>query len=425
MPKADSDVLDPPETPETPASDPRLPVIRVRAGTLGAALKDVTGVVAGRDVVPVLEMVLFEGGESALALETTDLDMWARRTLACEKADAGTRGFAVLIPAKALAAVIGQIDPDATVTIEGPGPDEVRVTIKAGRSRFRLSCLPAGEFPRPLPAEGGAGFDLPCSQLGDLFASVEHAISTEETRYYLNGVYLHPAALMLNAVATDGHRLARRTIDAPDGANSFPPSIVGRRAVVVLDKLLVGAIKAAGADGAAPTVTVSAEGAAGQFGQAARIRFAMAAADGGEVELLAKTVDGTFPDYTRVIPDTVESTARLDRAALVEAVKRVAVLAEVKTRIVKLEFEAAKLTLTVTSPVLGDAREELPCALVGEPVTLGLDCTYLLAALGATGAEMLALGMSGAGGPVRLRPIDPASGDELDQLVQVIMPARV
>ena len=417
--------------------DPRRPMTRVRAGALAAALKDVVGAVAGRNTVPALEFVRFEARDGRIALMATDLDLWVSRDLASDdggEADstawrASIRSFALLLPAKALAAVTSQFDADAMVTISAPDGAETRAVIAAGRARFKLNCLPAVDFPLPLPADTGACFELTCSALGDLFASVEHAISTEETRYYLGGIYLHPEGLDLRAAATDGHRLARLRIDGPEGAASFPPGIISRRTVALLDKLLVAAVKGA-EEGSTPVVSISAEGNIGEHGQAARLRFAMPAADGGEIQLTAKTIDGVFPDYVRVIPVDPPGCAMVPRASLIEAVKRVAVLAEDKTRTVKCQFGADKLVLTVTSAALGEASEELACSHQGD-LTVGFDAKYLLDALQALACDSVAFGLPGdATGPVRIRAAHSTgsgqSGEsESDRLVQVLMPVRV
>lgn len=417
---------------DSPAPDPRRPATRVRAGALALALKDVVGAVAGRNTVPALEFVRFEAGDRAIALMATDLDMWVRRDLASDDGGevdsktwlASVRPFTVLLPAKALAALVGQFDADAMVTITAPTDTEKRAVIAAGRARFKLNCLPAEDFPGPPRGDVGASFELSCAALGDLFASVEHAISSEETRYYLNGVYLHPEGLDLRAAATDGHRMARVSVEGPEGAASFPPGIIGRRTVALLDKLLVAAVKGA-EEGSSPMVSIEAEGAIGGFGQAARLRFTMPAADGGEIELVAKTVDGQFPDYTRVIPADPPGCAMVVRASLIEAVKRVAVLAEDKTRAVKCQFDADRLTLTVAHSSLGEASEELPCTHEGA-LTIGFDSKYLLDALQALACDTVAFGLPSDGvGAVRLRAVDGVDQSESDKLVQVLMPVRV
>ena len=441
--------------------DMRIARVRVRAGTLLAGLKDVAGAIEGRNTIPILGNVLFAVSASASAIELTgtDLDLWVVRELACEKAEANERWFTLTLPAKPLLAVIGELDADAMVTISAPTPasagaglGEGRATISAGRSRFKLPVLPAEDFPLPPPIEVAASLELPCTQLADAFAAVEHAISTEETRYFLNGIYIHAeeSDRSLRLATTDGHRLARLTVPDLEGASAWPAMIVARKTIGLLDRLLAGAAKTT--EGKETTPAQVAIDAALRQAQGERasevhmVRFLMDAADGGSIEILAKTIDGSFPDYTRVIPSEVERTALVDRASLSAAVKRVAVLAEVKSRVVKAEFAndpgsgsgAGMLTLTVSSAEWGEASEEVPCSYSGAPgdeeggrFTIGFDAKYWRDALGALACDTVAMGMSDASGPVRIRAVQgdprPGSGssDECDRLVQVLMPWRV
>lgn len=402
-------------------ADQRIARTRVRAGTLAGALKDVTGVVAGRSLIPVLDHVLITVTDGRIALTATDLDMWVVRELASDDAGeadsaawkAGTVNFSMTVAAKVLAAVLGEIDPDAMVVLLAPTDTESRAVLRAGRARFKLVCLQVEDFPFVPPVDSDAAFEIRCTQLADSFAAVEHAISTEETRYYLNGVFVHPVGLSLRFAATDGHRLARQMIDGPIGAASWPEMIIGRRTVAVLDKLLAGAIKA---DDAAVT-EVSAAGAG-------RVQFSLPAADGGDVLLVAKTIDGSFPDYVRVIPTDPPLRAVVDREALSAAVKRVATMTAKESRAVKLEFAADTLTLTAGVPELGEAVEELACEYAGAPLLIGFDSRYLRAALGAVATDRIVLRLTDAGAPLRIEAEGEGSGDDLP-LVQVVMPVRV
>lgn len=411
-------------------ADQRKPAVRVQARVLAAALKDVAAVVEARDAIPILSHVLFEAlandSGGGIVLTASDLDIWAVRELDSSDRDgpgsqdwlASVRPFALALPAKALLALVGEFDPEAMVTLTAPDGEERRATVSAGRSRFRLNVLPADDFPLPPQIERGAGFDLPCSQLADAFAAVEHAISSEETRFYLNGIYLHPEGLDLRMAATDGHRLARLTLDAPDAGASFPAVIVGSRTVALLDKLCASALKAAG-EGAPPSVSIEANASGGL------IRWCLPAGDGGSIEVIAKTIDGSFPDYERVVPADPPLRALVNRAELAGAVKRVAVLVDSKTRAVSACFTPDLLTLTVTTPELGEAREELPCSYDGPEVTLGLNSKYWREALLALASDEIALGFSAdPQGPVLLRGIGTAQ-EESDRIVQVLMPMRL
>ena len=418
------------------AKDQRIARTRVRAGTLADAVKDVLGASAGKDVVPILGQVLIEAGDGQLELTATNLDLWIVRRLASNDGGepdsaewtAGSRSFALTVPAKVLSAVLGELDPDAMVELYAPtssggaGPGESRAVLKAGRSRFKLPVLPAGDFPLTPPTPSAASFEIAAAALADHFARVEHAISTEETRYYLTGVYLHPVLRQaqdergqLRFVATDGHRLARLAVDGPEGAASWPATIIGRHTVALLDKLLAGAAKADEAAG----VAVNAVG----LNPGSLVVFEMPAADGGEVMLIAKTIDGSFPDYERVIPEDSPVRATIERAVLAAALKRVGVLTPKSSRIVKLVFARDLLTITGSSAELGEATEELPCDLDGGDLTIGFDHQYLRAALLAAASAHVVLAMSDPGGACRIEASVP--GDDGAALVQVVMAARV
>lgn len=413
-------------------ADPRKAAFRVRAGRLKAALGDVAQVVEGRNTIPVLECVLIEAGDGAIRLTASNLDMWAARVLASDDRDgpaskdwlAAIKPLAICLPARTLLAVLGELDADAMVTLE---LDQMKVIVSAGRARFRLPFLPADDFPVPRLFDGAASFEMPCTALADSFARVEHAISTEEARYYLNGVYLHPdtEALTLRLAATDGSRLARLTIAAPDGALAFPAVIIARQTVQVLDKLLASAVRAQDANVTA-TVLVETSGAAqggAKEGAKGVLRFTMPASDQGEVVVTAKPIDGEFPAYDRVVPSACDKLATVNRETLIAAVKRVCVLGDAKSRAVKAVFGPDKLTLSVVSPDLGEASEDLPCAYAGAETTIGFNGKYWQQLLGAIADDEVAIAFNDSCGPVLMQ----AGGAGLlpGLFAQVMMPMRV
>lgn len=409
------------------SADRRRRATRLQAGVLKAALADVLGTIEAKNTVPILAHVMIAAGDGRLCLCCTNLDMWANRTLATSDRDGPTgsdwvqsiRGFAITVAAKPLAAILGEIDGAAMVTLELL---DSRLAVSAGRARFKLPTLPITDFPTPAPMAVEHAFELPCSALADAFAKVEMAISTEETRYYLNGIFMHvvqdegePQWLVL--ATTDGHRLARLRLTVPDGAASWPNVILPRQAVALLDKLLKAAAKGEEKDQPAPQVLV--EASAG----GTALRFSMDAADGGEIELQTKAIDGTFPDYTRVIPSAPEHSLVVERVALGAAVKRVGVLASDKTRIVKAEISTDRIELVVITPELGEAREEVPCAYDGPDMTIGFNGQYLGEALVSTASDEVSLAFTDGMAPTLLR----RAGDNVDRdaLVQVVMPVRV
>lgn len=388
---------------------------RVRAGTLSAAMKDVVGVVKGGETMPILTNVLLEAADGRIVLTATDLDHWARRTIASDDAgqpdsrewQAGSLPFGVTVPARLLGAAVARFDGDAMAVLSIDGSV---LEVKAGRTRFRLPTLPVVDFPLPPPRDCPASMEISATRLDDLLNAVRHAVSTEETRYYLNGIYLHTDGMDLKAAATDGHRLALCSLDLPEGGASWPAGIVSRRTVDLLRPLLAHALKAADKDKlAVPTVTVAMEGSVA-------VRWTI----GEDIELVGKLIDGTFPDYARVIPTDSPNVASFAREAMIEAIGRVTVMAQDKTKAVKAAFEDGRVTLYVSAPDTGEASEEVPCNHAGEPVTIAFNGGYWREALGAIASDNVVMALRSPGDPARLR-----GEDEDSRLVQVLMPMRV
>lgn len=413
--------------------DKRKQATRIAAGVLKAALADVLGAVEAKNLIPILANVLIEAGEGKIVLVGTNLDIMVSRTCASADRDgpgsadwiASIRPFTVTVPAKPLAAILAEMAAEAMVVLELVD-DGTRLTVSAGRARFKLHTLPAAEFPLLVNTGMPHGFDLGCGALADALAAVEHAISSEETRYYLNGIYVHPAQLegepqWLVLAATDGNRLARLRLAPPDGAASFPAAIWPRGAVALLDKLLRTAAKTEEKDQPAPEVLVEAnEGGT-------MLRFTMDAADGGEITLLTKAIDGTFPDYVRVIPHDPPRSLVVDRIALAQAVKRVGVLSPAASRAVKVEIGPDRIELVVHQADLGEAREEVPCVFEGEALAIGFNGQFAREGLLALASDEVSLAFTDAGSPVLLRAAQTGAGDGVDpaRLVQVLMPMRV
>ena len=244
------------------------------------ALGHITGIVEKRNTIPILSNILI-GAEASgvLTLKATDLDMEAIETIPAKVSTPG----AATVPAHTLHDIVRKLPDGAEIDIELKGP-EGRLKVTAGRASFELSILPADEFPDMGQAELPHRFTVEGGELKRLFEKSRFAISTEETRYYLNGIYLHRveggASPKLRAVATDGHRLAQVETEATSGTEGMPGVIVPRKAVAEIIKLLD--------DGQAPVEVALSP---------AKIRFAV-----GEVVLTSKLIDGSFPDYARVIP---------------------------------------------------------------------------------------------------------------------------
>jgi len=282
--------------------------------------------------------------------------------------------------------------------------DQGRLVITSGPAQFSLQTLPADDFPALSVDDLDHSFTLPAGDLKRLIDKTRFAISTEETRYYLNGIFLHVSdddQPVLKAAATDGHRLARFTLPRPEGAAGMPDVIVPRKAVGELRKLLEEAL-----DG---NVEVDLS--------ASKIRFTL----GGEggVVLTSKLIDGTFPDYSRVIPTGNDKLLRLDPKSFYEGVDRVATIATEKTRAVKMGLEADKVTLSVTSPDNGTAAEEVPADYRSDALEIGFNANYLKDILGQIDGDTVELHLADPGAPTLIRQ------DEKSPALYVLMPMRV
>ena len=405
---------------EAGADDPRRPATRVRASRLLSAVKDVIGAVATKDTIPILSHVVIAAHDGLIDLTATDLDMQAERRCASDdrygpgSAEwiASIAPFALAVPGKALVAVLSGFDPDAMVTLAVEGS---RLSIAAGRSRFRLSALAAADMPMLTRFDLGHEFEIGAGVLAEAIDGVVHAISTEEARYYLNGIYVHPVDLVLRFVTTDGKRLAMVGVDAPDGAHAWPPMIVPRGIVGELAKALAHAMKIEGA----PMVVVRCDDAA------RLVSFELPAADDGELTLTGKVIDGTFPDYLRVIPISAPREATIGREALAEAVARVAALANKESRLIRLDIGDDRIDLTAQHASLGDAREEVPAVHDGDDQAIGFDAKFLRDALGAFGADDVVMRWTDGAAPVRFEASGSNAQGVLPARLQVVMPVRV
>ena len=358
------------------------------------ALNHVQSVVERRNTIPILSNVLIQAAGGQLKLTSTDLDIEIVESAAAEVA----RDGATTVPAHMLYDIVRKLPDGAQLELE-QGPDQGRISIFAGRSRFALQALPPEDFPDLAAGELSHRFTIPAGELKGLIEKTRFAISTEETRYYLNGIYLHEVAAssMLRAVATDGHRLAQAQIARPEGAKGMPGVIVPRKTVLELVKLI---------DGIEGDVEVALS--------SSKIRFAA-----GNLVLTSKLIDGTFPDYERVIPRHNEKVLDVDTKIFSDAVDRVSTISMEKGRAVKLNISAGKLVLTVNNPDSGSAEEEIAASYEADPIDIGFNSRYLLDVAGQMKSSSMIFNLADAGSPTIIR--DP--GDE--HALYVLMPMRV
>jgi DNA polymerase-3 subunit beta len=371
-------------------------MLSVDRNTLQRCLGHVTGLVERRNTIPILSNVLIKAEASGqFTLKATDLDMEAVETANAEVTQPG----AVTVSAHTLHDIVRKL-PDGTQLRVETKNENARIRLTAGRSTFELSILPADEFPDMGAADLPHRFEISGADLKTLFDKARFAISTEETRYYLNGIYLHTvqtgASAKLRAVATDGHRLAQVEMECPDGAMGMPGVIVPRKAVQEVLKLLE------------PQTPV--EIALSQ----AKIRFRT-----GDLTLTSKLIDGSFPDYARVIPTANKRHLRIENADLVKAVDRVSTLSSEKGRAIKLDIGHEKLVVSANSPDAGFAMEEILADYDSEPFEIGFNARYLLDIAGQIEGSTASFKLGDASSPTVVTDENDASA------LYVLMPMRV
>ncbi len=376
--------------------------VTLERAALLKSLGHVHRVVERRNTIPILSNVLLRAEDMSLLLKATDLDLEITERLA---ADAGPAG-ATTVPAHILYEIVRKLPDGAQVSLESHG-ESGQLQLRSGRSRFNLQSLPDSDFPDLATGEFAHSFTLAAGNLKRLIDKTQFAISNEETRYYLNGIFLHTpdveGHMMLRAVATDGHRLARIDIPAPNGAIGMPGVIVPRKAVSEVQKLI---------EDASMDVCVEIS--------AAKARFTFGPSAGaGQVVLTTKLIDGTFPDYMRVIPSGNDKRLIVDRAPFAAAVDRVSTISSERGRAVKLAVADAKLTLSVTNPNSGSAIEELDVDYDSAPIDIGFNARYLLDITEQLDSDTVLFKLADPGSPTLVQDRDGAAA------LYVLMPMRV
>jgi DNA polymerase-3 subunit beta len=360
------------------------------------AVARATGVVARGNVHAILGNVRLDADAGGtLSITATDLDAEIVVGVAAEVQEAGSS----TVPATRLHDLLRNLPAGGQVVLEHPSR-EPHAKLACGRTRVSLPTLPPGDFPLMTAEGAAAGGPIAPAALARLFETTRHAISGEATRYYLCGAYLHVVEVggerLLRVVATDGARLALAEIPAPDGFETLPPVIVPTKAVDEITKLLAGEADAELRTSAAKVVL-----------------------DVGSNRLVSKVLDGSYPEYARVIPRDNPRRLRVDVGALASALKRAAVLADDKSRSIRFSISPGQLALSARSDDSGSLREEVEADYDGEAFDVGFN--------GRMVGEMLA---RISGESVELQLADPASPtlalDPIDSRVRfVLMPLRV
>ncbi|NQZ14222.1 MAG: DNA polymerase III subunit beta [Alphaproteobacteria bacterium] len=318
------------------------------------SLNHVQSAVEKRNTIPILSNVMMKAEDGVLSLATTDMDMEINEAVAATVSDAGS----TTVPAATLFDIVKKLPDDSQVEMSVDDAGN-QMSIKAGRSNFKLACLPVADFPEIGQGDLPVSFSVPANELRALIDRTRFAMSTEETRYYLNGIYVHAAenegVKVLRAVATDGHRLARFEMPLPEGASEMPGVIIPRKAVAELRKLI---------DEAGDAIQVSLS--------ESKMRFTF-----DHIVLTSKLIDGTFPDYQRVIPQGNDKIVEINPKAFSSAIDRVSTISDGKSRAVKITFQGKTMTLSANSPDAGSATEDLEVN-GNDNIEIGFNARYLM-----------------------------------------------
>lgn len=367
----------------------------IERAALLRSLSHVQSVVERRNTIPILANVRMGAADGALALATTDMDLEINESVAANVSAPGE----TTVPAHTLHDIVRKLpegsDIELSVNAEG-----TQMVVKAGRSQFKLSCLPTGDFPEIGAGDLATRFAVPAADLRALIDRTRFAMSTEETRYYLNGIYFHAVEedglSHLRAVATDGHRLARFDMPLPDGAAGMPGVIIPRKCIGELRKLI---------DEAADTIQIELS--------ATKIRFSF-----DHVVLTSKLIDGTFPDYARVIPQGNNKIVEVDSKIFSSAIDRVSTISDGKSRAVKVSLNGKVMMLSASSAESGSATEEVEVNGDTE-IEIGFNAKYLLDITSQIGGEGCRLSLADPSSPTIIQDNGDASS------LYVLMPLRV
>lgn len=354
-------------------------------------LQLVAGVVERRQTLPVLSNVLLVVEGQQLSLTGTDLEVELVGRVTLE--DAAEPGE-ITVPARKLMDICKSLPSDALIDIR---VDDQKLLVKAGRSRFTLSTLPANDFPTVEEGPGSLTFNLPQAKLRRLVERTSFAMAQQDVRYYLNGMLLEVQNGLLRAVATDGHRLAMCSMEAAIQQDGKHQVIVPRKGILELARLLTE-------QDAEVSIVL------GQH----HIR-----ANTGEFTFTSKLVDGKFPDYERVLPRGGDKLVLADRQGLREAFSRTAILSNEKYRGIRLTLASGLLKIQANNPEQEEAEEEIVVDYNGAGLEIGFNVSYLLDVLGVMGTEQVRLILSDSNSSALLQEADN------DDSAYVVMPMRL
>ncbi|MAY43099.1 MULTISPECIES: DNA polymerase III subunit beta [unclassified Neptuniibacter] len=354
-------------------------------------LQLVAGVVERRQTLPVLSNILLVAEGDQLSMTGTDLEVeLVGRVTLDEPAEAGS----VTVPARKLMDICKSLPDTARIELTLTGQ---KMVIKAGRSRFSLSTLPAAEFPNVEDSPETLELCMVQQQLRNLIDSTGFSMAQQDVRYYLNGMLLEIAEGQLRAVSTDGHRLATSVtgVEAQEGLQH--QIIVPRKGILELARLLQN-----GEDELRLVIGAS------------HIR-----AHVGDFTFTSKLVDGKFPDYERVIPKNGDKILLSDRMELRQVLSRIAILSNEKYRGVRLALSPGYLQVMANNPEQEEAEETLAVDYDGESLEVGFNVNYLLDCLSILNSDVVRLTLSDSNSSALVEGFDEEGS------VYVVMPMRM
>ena len=372
---------------------------KINSTDLLKALSHIHGIVEVRHTLPILSNIILEAKDDKLILSSTNLDIYCSDKIKAEVLKSGE----VSVSAVTFFEIIKRLPSGSEVlmTME-EGENEIRLT--CGRSKFNLSTLKTDDFPIISDNDLSTNFVLSADELIRIIDKTKFAVSNEETRYYLNGIFLHKAERnsiqFLRAVATDGHRLAQYDIPLPQGAEDITGIIIPKKTIYELRKVL---------DDANGDVSVSLN--------ENKIKFSF-----NDLKIVSKVIDGTFPDYTKVIPQNNDKSFKTNNSDLKNAIDRVSAVAaneESKSKAIKFCIENNSLSLSVESQSKGSANEIIDVNYSGDKVDIGFNSKYIIDICNEVDGDEISIGLSDSISPAIIL-------DKTDEnLFFVLMPMRI
>ena len=372
---------------------------KINSTDLLKALSHIHGIVEVRHPLPILSNIILEAKDDKLILSSTNLDIYCSDKIKAEVLKSGE----VSVPAVTFFEIIKRLPSGSEVLmIMEEGENEIKLT--CGRSKFNLSTLKTDDFPIISDSDLSTNFVLSADELIRIIDKTKFAVSNEETRYYLNGIFLHKAERdsiqFLRAVATDGHRLAQYDIPLPQGAEDITGIIIPKKTIYELRKVL---------DDANGDVSVSLN--------ENKIKFSF-----NDLKVVSKVIDGTFPDYTKVIPQKNDKNFKTNNSDLKNAIDRVSAVAaneESKSKAIKFCIENNSLSLSVESQSKGSANEMIDVNYSGDKVDIGFNSKYIIDICNEVDGDEISISLSDSISPAIIL-------DKTDEnLFFVLMPMRI